>query len=83
MSASSASNEVLVIIGDSAWQEPYGRALFDVLNSSMPGMPQKEANFKILQIDPKNFTRSWFAWANTLFGEFLWKVYNEKPHLLK
>lgn len=33
--------------------------------------------------DPKNFTRSWFAWANTLFGEFLWKVYNEKPHLLK
>lgn len=32
--------------------------------------------------DPKNFTRSWFAWANTLFGEFLWKVYQEKPHLL-
>jgi meiotically up-regulated gene 157 (Mug157) protein len=33
--------------------------------------------------DPANFTRSWFAWANTLFGEFLWKVYNEKPALLK
>jgi len=33
--------------------------------------------------DPTKFTRSWFAWANTLFGEFLWKVYNEKPHLLK
>ena len=32
--------------------------------------------------DPKNFTRKWFAWANTLFGELLWKVYNEKPHLL-
>ncbi|RYG00504.1 MAG: glycoside hydrolase family 125 protein [Chitinophagaceae bacterium] len=32
--------------------------------------------------DPKNFTRSWFAWANTLFGEFLWKVYTEKPYLL-
>lgn len=32
--------------------------------------------------DPSKFTRSWFAWANTLFGEFLWKVYNEKPHLL-
>jgi len=32
--------------------------------------------------DPKNFTRSWFAWANTLFGEFLWKIYKEKPHLL-
>jgi len=33
--------------------------------------------------DPTNFTRSWFAWANTLFGEFLWKTYQEKPHLLK
>ena len=32
--------------------------------------------------DPKNFTRKWFAWANTLFGEFLWKVYQTKPHLL-
>jgi uncharacterized protein len=33
--------------------------------------------------DPTKFTRSWFAWANTLFGEFLWKTYKEKPLLLK
>lgn len=32
--------------------------------------------------DPKNFTRKWFAWANTIFGEFLWKVYKERPRLL-
>lgn len=32
--------------------------------------------------DPKKFTRHWFAWANTLFGELLWKTYKEKPHLL-
>ncbi|WP_132052593.1 glycoside hydrolase family 125 protein [Pseudocnuella soli] len=32
--------------------------------------------------DPKNFTRKWFAWANTLFGEFLWKTFREKPQLL-
>ncbi len=32
--------------------------------------------------DPKKFTRSWFAWANTLFGEFLWETYKTKPHLL-
>lgn len=32
--------------------------------------------------DPKNFTRKWFAWANTIFGEFLWKTYKEKPALL-
>jgi meiotically up-regulated gene 157 (Mug157) protein len=32
--------------------------------------------------DPKKFTRKWFAWANTLFGEFILKVYRERPHLL-
>jgi meiotically up-regulated gene 157 (Mug157) protein len=32
--------------------------------------------------DPKKFTRAWFAWANTLFGEFVWKTLNERPHLL-
>ena len=32
--------------------------------------------------DPARFTRAWFAWANTLFGEFLWKVYKERPALL-
>jgi len=32
--------------------------------------------------DPKKFSRSWFAWANTLFGEFLWKTYKEKKQLL-
>jgi meiotically up-regulated gene 157 (Mug157) protein len=32
--------------------------------------------------NPKHFTRSWFAWANSLFGEFIWKLYREKPYLL-
>ena len=32
--------------------------------------------------NPSHFTRKWFAWANTIFGELILKVYNEKPHLL-
>ena len=28
--------------------------------------------------DPKNFTRSWFAWVNTLFGELILKLEKEK-----
>lgn len=33
--------------------------------------------------DPKKFTRKWFAWANTLFGELILKVYNENRDILK
>ncbi|WP_420153544.1 glycoside hydrolase family 125 protein [Siphonobacter sp.] len=33
--------------------------------------------------DANNFTRKWFAWSNTLFGELVLKVANERPAILK
>jgi meiotically up-regulated gene 157 (Mug157) protein len=30
----------------------------------------------------EQFTRKWFAWANTLFGEMIWKVYRERKAIL-
>ena len=32
--------------------------------------------------DATRFTRKWFAWANTLFGELLVTMHRERPHLL-
>ena len=32
--------------------------------------------------DPSKFTRSWFAWANTIFGELVLKCYKERPTVL-
>lgn len=32
--------------------------------------------------NPKDFTRHWFAWANTIFGELILKIYNERKSLL-
>jgi uncharacterized protein len=32
--------------------------------------------------NPFHYTRKWFAWANTLFGELIWKVYHERKHLI-
>jgi hypothetical protein len=32
--------------------------------------------------DPAKFTRSWFAWANTLFGELIVKLAAERPAVL-
>ncbi|MBI1782123.1 MAG: glycoside hydrolase family 125 protein [Sphingobacteriales bacterium] len=33
--------------------------------------------------DASKFTRKWFAWANTLFGELIMKLYKERSALLK
>jgi meiotically up-regulated gene 157 (Mug157) protein len=32
--------------------------------------------------DPAKFTRSWFAWANGLFGELIVQLANTRPALL-
>jgi uncharacterized protein len=31
--------------------------------------------------DPRIFTRAWFAWANTLFGELTMRLASERPHV--
>ncbi|MCK9280200.1 MAG: glycoside hydrolase family 125 protein [Melioribacteraceae bacterium] len=33
--------------------------------------------------NPEKFSRSWFAWANTLFGELIIKIHQNHPELLK
>lgn len=32
--------------------------------------------------DPSDYTRDWFAWANTLFGELIVQLERDRPHLL-
>ncbi|TWO34675.1 glycoside hydrolase family 125 protein [Seonamhaeicola sediminis] len=32
--------------------------------------------------DPEHYTRSWFAWVNSFYGEMILKFLKEKPHLL-
>jgi meiotically up-regulated gene 157 (Mug157) protein len=35
-----------------------------------------------VQDDASTFTRAWFAWANSLFGEFILTVAQQRPHLI-
>lgn len=56
------------------------RACVQALKTTHAGTGYMHESFH--KDDPAKFTRAWFAWANTLFGEFLWKVYKERPALL-
>lgn len=76
LSASSAANEVLVVMDKEAWEGSAGRALFDVLNSPVKGLPQVEPNFRILQITPDNFT-STFKMARNIVVPEISNIYSE------
>ena len=56
------------------------RACVQTLKATHAGTGYMHESFH--KDDASKFTRVWFAWANTLFGEFLWKVYQERPQLL-
>ncbi len=52
--ASGQPYEVLVILDTKTWEAPAGRALFDILDTDVPGLPQSERSFRISQADPKH-----------------------------
>src|SRR5690554_3062002 len=76
ISASGANNEILVIMDDSAWVGNEGRALFDVLNSNVKGLPQPEPNFRIIQISPDNFS-STFKMARNIIIPDISSIYSQ------
>ena len=70
----------VVIEGLTATEDSEIRACLDTLQFTHAGTGFIHEAFH--KDDPKKFTRSWFAWANTIFGEFVWKTYQERPRLL-
>ena len=58
--------EMLVVIDKGMWERPAGRALFDVLDTDVPGLPQPERSFRISQIRPENFDRGMRIFRNII-----------------
>ena len=58
--------EMLVVIDKGMWERPAGRALFDVLASDVPGLPQPERSFRISQIIPSKFDRGFRIFRNII-----------------
>jgi meiotically up-regulated gene 157 (Mug157) protein len=60
--------------------EPEIAACLKTLKSTHAGTGFMHESFA--KDDAKNYTRPWFAWANTLFGELILNVHQNHPRLL-
>ena len=58
--------EVLVVCDDAFWEAPAGRALFDVLDTDVPALPQSERSFRISHTRPAGFTRLLKTFRNVI-----------------
>jgi len=56
------------------------RSCLNMLKSTTAGTGFMHESFN--KDNPEKFTRKWFAWANTLFGEMILKLNKERPYLL-
>ncbi len=64
--ASGRPYEVLVIMDGDLWESSTGRALFDVLDTDIPGLPQPERSFHISQASPKDYNRTLHMFRNII-----------------
>lgn len=58
--------EMLVVIDKDLWERPAGRALFNALDTDVPGLPQPERSFRISQIVPQMFERGFRIFRNVI-----------------
>jgi len=70
----------VIIEGLTATKDAEIKQCLDTLQTTHAGTGFMHEAFN--KDDPKKFTRAWFAWANTIFGEFVLKTFNERPQLL-
>ncbi len=58
--------EMLVVFDRGLWAGPAGKALFDVLDKDVPGLPQSERSFRISHVDPTHFKRGFRIFRNII-----------------
>ena len=44
-----------VVVDPAMWERPAGRALYDVLDTDVPGLPQSERSFRMMYTSPANY----------------------------
>lgn len=75
--ASGRPYEVMVVMSDQDWQARQGRAIFNVLDTDIPGLPQPERSFHISQVDPKHFDQVLNIFRNIILVDINKQIYSK------
>lgn len=75
--ASGRPYEVLVVMDKQSWEAPEGRALFNVLDTDIPGLPQPERSFHISQVGPNDMNRTLSIFRNIIEVEINPSIYTQ------
>lgn len=75
--ASGLPYEMLVVMPDDQWERPLGRAVFNVLDTDVPGLPQSERSFRITRIDPSAFNSNMFRIMRNVIKVDIQNIYTQ------
>lgn len=69
--------EMLVVMDDEQWERPLGRAVFNVLDSDVPGLPQSERSFRISRVGPSAFNSNTFRIMRNIIKVDIQDIYSQ------
>ena len=69
--------EMLVVMDDEQWDRPLGRAVFNVLDSDVPGLPQSERSFRISRVEPEGFNSNMFKIMRNVIKVNIQDIYTQ------
>ena len=75
--ASGLPYEMLVVMGDEQWERPLGRAVFNVLDTDVPGLPQSERSFRITRVNPSAFNSNMFRIMRNVIKVDIQNIYTQ------
>ena len=75
--ASGLPYEMLVVMDDAQWDRPLGRAVFNVLDTDVPGLPQSERSFRISRVAPDGFNSNMFKIMRNVIKVDIQNIYTQ------
>ncbi len=75
--ASGLPYEMLVVMDDEQWERPLGRAVYNVLDTDVPGLPQSERSFRITRVNPSGMNSNMFRIMRNIIKVDIQNIYTQ------